>query len=54
MAARILGLADRFAGMTAERPYRPALSSAQAIEILEATTSDKLAMQALRALKSVV
>lgn len=54
IAARILALADRFTGMTAERPYRPALSTLQAIEILETTTQDKLGEQALRALKSVV
>jgi putative nucleotidyltransferase with HDIG domain len=54
IAARILALADRFAGMTAERPYRPSLTAAQAIAELEASTDDRLANQALRALKSVV
>ena len=40
--------------MTAERPYRPSLTTAQAIAELESSTDDRLANQALRALKSVV
>lgn len=54
MAARVLAVADRYAGMTAARPYRAALSSSQALEILAATTRDALASEALRALGSIV
>jgi putative nucleotidyltransferase with HDIG domain len=54
LGARIVAVADVFEALTADRPYRAAMSRAQAFEILAAETGDHLASEVVDALRDVV
>jgi HD-GYP domain-containing protein (c-di-GMP phosphodiesterase class II) len=51
---RVLAIADVYAALTADRPYRPALSSGDAIDIVELDVPGRLDADAFRALETVL
>ena len=51
---RIVAVADAFEALTAERPYREAVSVEEALEVLQAAAGRLLAPEAVAALKAVV
>jgi putative nucleotidyltransferase with HDIG domain len=54
VAARVIAVCDRYEAMTAERPYRPMLSTEQVWRILDEVVSEPIARVALRALRRAV
>ena len=54
LGSRIIALADRFEAMTAERPYRPAMTPAAAWKSLRDTTTEPLASVVLRVMERTV
>jgi HD-GYP domain-containing protein (c-di-GMP phosphodiesterase class II) len=53
-AARAIALADRYEAMTAERPYRPLLSTAQVWTILEEVATEGRASFVLRGMRRAI
>jgi putative nucleotidyltransferase with HDIG domain len=51
---RVLAVADVYEAVTSERPYRPAMSSEQALAILRAEAPDRLDAAVVAALESVL
>ena len=51
ISARVLAVCDRFEAMTSERPYRRALSVAEAFRLLRESAEEPLARDALDALE---
>jgi HD-GYP domain-containing protein (c-di-GMP phosphodiesterase class II) len=54
LGSRIIALADRFEAMTAERPYRPALTSEQAWAELHHEVSEPLASVVLKVMERTI
>ncbi len=54
LGARVVAVADVFEAMTADRPYRPAMSTAQAFEIMRASAGEHLAADVVEALADTV
>jgi putative nucleotidyltransferase with HDIG domain len=53
LSARIVAVADVFEAMTAERPYRPAMTEEQALAIMHTSSGDHLAAEVIGALSDV-
>jgi HD-GYP domain-containing protein (c-di-GMP phosphodiesterase class II) len=51
---RVLAVADVYAALTVERPYRPAYSPHRALEIMQAEVPGRLDDDALAAVKTLV
>jgi putative nucleotidyltransferase with HDIG domain len=54
VASRVLALCDRYEAMTAERPYRPLLTTEQVWTILDEVVGEPLSRVALRAMRRAV
>ena len=51
---RVLAVADVYEALTSDRPYRPAMSSAQALEVIRSDVPRRLDESAFGALESVL
>jgi HD-GYP domain-containing protein (c-di-GMP phosphodiesterase class II) len=54
MPMRVLAVADVYEALTADRPYRPALSEDEALEIMRRSVPARLDANAFRALETVI
>ena len=54
LGARVVAVADVFEALTADRPYRPAMPTERALEVLDIETGGHLAADAVAALKAIV
>jgi putative nucleotidyltransferase with HDIG domain len=54
IGARIVAVADVFEALTADRPYRPAMDLEQALGVIDASTGEHLATEAVAALRLVL
>ena len=54
MPMRVLAVADVYAALTAERPYRPAYAPQRALELMRADVPQRLDGDAFTALNTVV